>query len=56
MTHVVSLLAGDGIGPEVALAATRCIEATGVSIRWEGGPGYVQGGPSERIPGIDPQE
>jgi len=31
----VTLIPGDGIGPEVSLAAKRCIEATGVKIEWE---------------------
>jgi isocitrate dehydrogenase (NAD+) len=35
MTHKATLIPGDGIGPEVALAARRCIEATGVHIDWE---------------------
>jgi len=35
MTHKVTLIPGDGIGPEVTLAAKRCIEATGVKIDWE---------------------
>jgi isocitrate dehydrogenase (NAD+) len=29
------LIPGDGIGPEVTLAARRCIEATGADIDWE---------------------
>lgn len=33
--HRITLIPGDGIGPEVSLAAQRCIEATGVSIEWE---------------------
>jgi isocitrate dehydrogenase (NAD+) len=33
--HPVTLIPGDGIGPEVADAAVRAIEATGVPIRWE---------------------
>lgn len=33
--HKVTLIPGDGIGPEVAEAARRCIEATGVKIEWE---------------------
>jgi len=33
--HTVTLIPGDGIGPEVALAAKRCINATGVNITWE---------------------
>jgi isocitrate dehydrogenase (NAD+) len=35
MSHKVTFIAGDGIGPEVARAAKICIEATGVSIDWE---------------------
>lgn len=33
--HRVGFIAGDGIGPEVAWAARRCAEATGVEIAWE---------------------
>jgi isocitrate dehydrogenase (NAD+) len=35
MTHKVTLIPGDGIGPEVSQAAKRCIEATGVKIEWD---------------------
>ncbi len=35
MTHDVTLIRGDGVGPELAEAAKLCIEATGVSIRWD---------------------
>ena len=35
MTHKITLLPGDGIGPEVADAARQVIEATGVSVEWE---------------------
>jgi isocitrate dehydrogenase (NAD+) len=31
----VTLVTGDGIGPEIAQAARRCIDATGVKIHWE---------------------
>jgi isocitrate dehydrogenase (NAD+) len=31
----VTLITGDGIGPESAEAARRCVDATGVGIRWE---------------------
>ena len=31
----ITLIPGDGIGPEVSLAARRCIDATGVEIEWE---------------------
>ena len=35
MTHKITLLPGDGIGPEVADAAIQIIEATGVPVEWE---------------------
>jgi len=35
MVHEVTLILGDGVGPELAEAARMCIEATGVSIRWD---------------------
>ena len=35
MAYKVTLLPGDGIGPEVALAMKKCVEATGVKIEWE---------------------
>jgi isocitrate dehydrogenase (NAD+) len=35
MPHQVTLIPGDGIGPEVAEATVRALEATGVSIEWE---------------------
>ncbi len=34
MPHRVTLLAGDGIGPEVAAAARAVVDATGVAIEW----------------------
>jgi isocitrate dehydrogenase (NAD+) len=34
MTNV-TLITGDGIGPEIAEAARRCIDATGANINWE---------------------
>ena len=34
MKHRVTLIPGDGIGPEVALAAKECVDATGVEIEW----------------------
>ncbi len=34
MTNV-TLITGDGIGPEIAQAAVRCIDATGAKIKWE---------------------
>lgn len=35
MTHNITLIPGDGVGPEQTAAAKRVIEATGVSIDWE---------------------
>lgn len=35
MKHKITLIPGDGIGPEIAEAMTRCVEATGVRIEWE---------------------
>ncbi len=35
MTHKITLLPGDGIGPEVAAAARQIVEACGVSVEWE---------------------
>jgi isocitrate dehydrogenase (NAD+) len=34
MTHTITLIPGDGIGPEVTEAARRVLEATGVAIEW----------------------
>ena len=35
VSHHVTLIPGDGIGPEVADATVRVVNATGVSIEWE---------------------
>lgn len=35
MTHRVTLIPGDGIGPEVTAAGRRALEATGVEIDWD---------------------
>src|SRR5579872_2767023 len=35
MKHRVTLLPGDGIGPEVAQATARAVEATGAEVEWE---------------------
>ena len=35
MTHKVTLIPGDGIGPEVVNATVRILEATGVKFEWE---------------------
>src|SRR5580658_5187972 len=34
-THTITLIPGDGIGPEVAAATQRVLEASGVKIEWE---------------------
>ncbi len=33
--HTITLIPGDGTGPEVTEAMRRCVEATGVAIQWE---------------------
>ena len=35
MKHRITLIPGDGIGPEVAAAVVRIIEASGVEVEWE---------------------
>jgi isocitrate dehydrogenase (NAD+) len=35
MTYNITLIPGDGTGPEIVEASRRCIEATGVKIKWE---------------------
>ena len=35
MAHDVTLITGDGVGPELADAARRCIDATGVQVNWD---------------------
>lgn len=35
MAHKVTLLAGDGIGPEVSAAVVKILEATGIKWEWE---------------------
>jgi isocitrate dehydrogenase (NAD+) len=35
VTHSITLIPGDGIGPEVADATVRAVEAAGVSVEWE---------------------
>lgn len=35
MKHTITLIPGDGIGPEVASSVVRIIEASGVDITWE---------------------
>ena len=35
MKHTITLIPGDGIGPEITAATVRVIEATGAQIEWE---------------------
>ncbi|QQS32419.1 MAG: isocitrate dehydrogenase (NAD(+)) [Acidobacteriota bacterium] len=35
MKHTITLIPGDGIGPEIVAATVRVVEATGVDIEWE---------------------
>jgi len=35
MSHLVTLIPGDGIGPELAEATRRVLEASGVALEWE---------------------
>ena len=35
MAYRVTFIPGDGIGPEVAWAARRCLDATGIAFRWD---------------------
>ena len=35
MKHNITLIPGDGIGPEICLAMRRSVEATGVDIKWD---------------------
>src|SRR5689334_17315564 len=44
MTHKITLLPGDGIGPEVANAARQIVEASGVSVEWEVIAAPLEGG------------
>ncbi|MBI2150718.1 MAG: isocitrate dehydrogenase (NAD(+)) [Acidobacteria bacterium] len=48
MAHRVTLIPGDGIGPEVSAAVLRIIEAAGVSIEWER---FLAGGHAQDLTG-----
>lgn len=48
--HIVTLIEGDGIGPEISGAATRIIEATGVDIDWEKLPAGINALPDYGSP------
>src|SRR5947208_14353032 len=48
MTHRVTLIPGDGIGPEVSAAVLRIIQAAGVEIEWER---FIVGGQAQDLAG-----
>src|SRR4029077_11574663 len=48
MAHQVTLIPGDGIGPEVSAAVLRIIEAVGVKIEWEK---FIVGGHAQDLSG-----
>ena len=48
MVYRVTLIPGDGIGPEVSAAVLRIIEAVGVQIEWER---FIVGGHAQDIGG-----
>ena len=48
MVYRITLIPGDGIGPEVSAAVLRIIEAVGVQIEWEG---FIVGGHAQDIAG-----
>ena len=35
MSYEITLIRGDGTGPELAEAARKCVDATGVDIDWD---------------------
>src|SRR3989442_15788470 len=48
MAHRVTLIPGDGIGPEVTAAVLHIIEAAGVTIEWER---FIVGGQAQDLAG-----
>src|SRR4029077_2058144 len=48
MAHRVTLIPGDGIGPEVSAAVLRIIQAAGVNIEWER---FIVGGQAQDLSG-----
>ena len=48
MTHRITLIPGDGIGPEVSAAVVRIVVAAGVEIEWER---FVVGGRAQDLSG-----
>ena len=52
VTHQITLIPGDGIGPEVSEATVRAVEATGVKVEWER---VEEGLKSERLEALLPE-
>ena len=53
MSHLVTLIPGDGVGPEITAATRRVIEAAGVAIEWEeaiAGEAVFRAGVSSGVP------
>jgi len=50
MIHEVTLIPGDGIGPEITEQTARVVEATGVTLRWD----VCQAGMAAIAAGVDP--
>src|SRR3990170_1402972 len=50
MIHEVTLIPGDGIGPEITEQTARVVEATGVTVRWD----VCQAGMAAITAGVDP--
>ncbi|HLF69927.1 MAG TPA: isocitrate/isopropylmalate dehydrogenase family protein [Actinomycetota bacterium] len=50
MSHRITLIPGDGIGPEVAEATRLAVEATGVSIEWDVQPAGAEVAEAEGTP------
>jgi len=48
MAHRVTLIPGDGIGPEVSAAVLRVIDAAGIKIEWER---FLVGGHAQDVAG-----
>ena len=45
MSYDITLIPGDGIGPEVVQATARVLEATGITFKWdvqEAGEGVME--------------
>jgi len=55
MAHTVTLIPGDGIGPEVSAAVVRILTASGAEIEWERHDAGVVGGGRPRAPRPPPR-